>query len=697
MGEGNPSHTRPSRSRALGPLAALSVIATFGCATTPIAERLDVIETAAVSSPSGAITLTVTAPEGLPSYAIAFRGEQVVEPSRLGFRFAEGPNLERNLALTNVVTTQNDATWEQPWGENRFVRDRYDGLIATFTDLEDPQRTYELEVRMFDAGAAFRYRVPGRGERVILDELTEFHVGAEPTAWWTPAGEFNRYEYIYETTPVGDTVVSHTPFTLRREGGVHMAIHEAALVDYSGMWLDQTRSGVLEAQLAPRYDGSKVVVEDGFTTPWRVVQIADDAPGLITGADIYLNLNEPNALGDVSYVKPGKYVGIWWGMHIGVNTWGSGPTHGATTENTKRYIDFAAEHGFIGVLVEGWNVGWDGDWYHNGDVFSFTEAYPDFDLPELSAYAAEKGVRLIGHHETSGNISNYEDQLEAAFDLYEAHGVRVVKTGYVADAGDLKYVGPDGHARFTYHDAQEAVDHHLRVIKAAHKRGIAINPHEPVKDTGLRRTYPNWVSREGARGMEYNAWGSPPNPPEHLAILPFTRMLSGPMDFTPGVFDLMPNGPDSENRIETTLAKQLASYVVIHSPVQMAADLPENYEARPEALQFIKDVAADWEETLALQGEVGEFVVMARRERGGPEWFLGAITDENARDIETPLSFLEPGVRYRAEIYRDGPDADWRSNPYALTIESKEVTAESKLSVRLATSGGLAVRFVPLN
>ena len=358
------------------------------------------------------------------------------------------------------------------------------------------------------------------------------------------------------------------------------------------------------------------------------------------------------------------------------------------------------------MLVEGWNVGWDGDWQAAGDLFSFTESYPDFDIEAVTRYGHERGVELIGHHETSGNITNYEQQLGAAFDLYEELGVTRVKTGYVAGTSWLKWVDENGVPHYEYHDGQFAVQHHLKVIEEAAKRGISINPHEPVKDTGLRRTYPNWVTREGARGQEYNAWGLPPNPPEHTTILPFTRMLSGPMDFTPGIFDLTPNERppvredmprgSPESRVETTLAKQLALFVIIHSPLQMAADLPENYEARSDAFKFIRDVPADWNQTVALAGEVGDYVVFARRERGTGDWYVGAITDEEPRQVEVDLSFLDGDGRYNAEIYVDGADAHWESNPYSLSVEERPVTAADRLALQLAAGGGAAIRLAPI-
>ena len=433
-----------------------------------------------------------------------------------------------------------------------------------------------------------------------------------------------------------------------------------------------------------------------FETPWRTIQVSDDAKGLLNSS-LILNLNAPNVLGDVSWVEPGKYVGIWWALHLGQKTWGSGENHGATTREAKRYIDFAADNGFDGVLVEGWNTGWDGDWFHNGSIFSFTESYDDFDIRAVTDYASDKGVRLIGHHETSGHVGNYEAQLEEAFDLYESVGVRQVKTGYVADGGDMRRFDEQGITHHEWHDGQYAVNHFERVLKEAALRKISINTHEPVKDTGLRRTYPNWITREGARGQEYNAGWWTPNPPEHTSMLPFTRMLAGPMDYTPGIFDLTHHGEDSEFRVKSTLMHQLALYVVLYSPVQMAADLPENYALYPDAFQFIRDVPTDWDESIALAGEIGEFVVFARKERGGSDWYLGAISGVELRELEVSLGFLDAGRRYSATIYRDGDDADWASNPYAYEIDEIEVGRASSLTLKLAAGGGTAIRIQPLD
>nr|WP_296717899.1 glycoside hydrolase family 97 protein [Erythrobacter sp.] len=666
-------------------------------------------ETLELASPDGTITVTVSDDNGIANYAVSYEGDQVIAPSRLGMLFAEHHGFERGLEIAGATRAANDSTWEQPWGERRMVRDQHNELAVTFAATDGPARQVTVRFRAFDSGIGFRYELAEQaaltGEIAIVDELTQFAVGEAATMWYTPSDEFNRYEYVTRTGAAGTVDDAHTPATFRKESGIHFAIHEAALVDYSAMSLSALRPGTFEARLRSWQGGPKVNTTAPFTSPWRTIQIAQDAVGLIN-SDIILNLNEPNKLGDVSWVEPGKYVGIWWAMHINDRTWGSGPIHGATTAETKRYIDFAAEHGFKGVLVEGWNIGWDGDWFNNGDLFRFTEPMPDFDLAELGRYAQSKGVRLIGHHETSANIANYESQLEAAFDLYKSVGVRQVKTGYVADAGDVVRVDDKGLRRYEWHDSQVMVDHHLRVVKEAAERQISINAHEPVKDTGLRRTYPNWMTREGARGMEFNAWGTPPNPPSHVPMLAFTRMLAGPMDFTPGIFDLKPNERppvradiprgDPSNRPQTTLAKQLALYVVLYSPLQMAADLPENYEARPDAFQFIKDVEADWEQSIALAGEVGEYVAFARQGRASKEWFLGAVTDESPRDLSLPLSFLEQGKQYRAQIYRDGPDAHWDTNPYAMVIEEKVVTGGDTFAVRLAASGGVAVRFIPI-
>ena len=681
-------------------LATLSLTACIIDAPAPVTAAADstpqqTIETTSAASPSGELNFSLNAQGGQLTWQADWHGETIISPSALGLIFKTGRDLNQNLTITPVTNTTIDETWEQPWGERQFVRDHHNEIAAEIA-FEDGSPAFILRARIYDDGLGFRYEVPDTGHREITDELTEFRVDPAAKTWWIPAAGWNRYEELYHETELEAVPRAHTPITLELpDQGPFLSIHEAALVDYAGMWLNQRRHGTLEAELAPWSDGTKVKVKGAFKTPWRTLQVSDTAAGL-ANSDLILNLNEPNALGDISWAKPSKYVGIWWCMHINECTWGSGEKHGATTERTKAYIDFAAEHGFDGVLVEGWNFGWDGDWFSNGEIFSFTEAYSDFDIEALAAYAKERGVYLIGHHETSGAITNYEEQMAEAYALYESLGIPAIKTGYVADGGEITRRDTDGKVYKEWHDGQYAVNHHLRALQLAAKHKIAINAHEPVKDTGLRRTYPNAFSREGARGQEYNAWGQPPNDPAHTTILPFTRMLSGPMDFTPGIFDLNFGKPVKEDpRVQTTLAKQLALYVLLHSPIQMAADLPRNYEARPEAFEFIKQVPVDWSESIMLDGYPGTFAVMARKDRNSENWYVGAVSDEDARTLSLPLTFLDAGT-YRARIYQDGASADWLTNPYEFEISDQIVSATDTLSIRLAPGGGAAISFRPI-
>ncbi|KAB7764064.1 glycoside hydrolase family 97 protein [Xanthomonas maliensis] len=649
-----------------------------------------------VASPGNILQVTLELDGGTPYYRVQRLGQSVIERSKLGFQLRDG-RLDRDLIVLGQSRREADDTWEQPWGETRWIGNHYNELRVQLGEHGGKRRRLDVVFRVYDDGVGFRYAFPqqvGMREAIIDDELTEFAIAAPAEAWWIPAGEPIHYEYLYRRTPLNQVSLAHTPLTLRSEGGLHIALHEAALVDYAGMWVRRTDGQRLRAQLSPAAEGWKVRRTLPFDTPWRTLQIADQATGLVE-SNLILNLNEPNALGDVSWVRPSKYVGVWWSMHLNQQTWATGPRHAATTANTKRYIDFAAAHGFRGVLVEGWNPGWNGEWFGNGGSFDFTRATVDFDLPALSRYAAAKGVHLIGHHETGCAVDHYEDQLAQALDLYARNGVDVVKTGYVCDDGQVERRNPaGGEALREWHDGQWMARHHLHVVREAARRHIAINAHEPIKDTGLRRTYPNWMSREGARGMEYNAWGQPPNPPEHEVNLVFTRMLAGPMDYTPGILSL--KGRDGQ-AIPSTLARQLALYVALYSPIQMAADLPEHYLQHREAFRFIEDVAVDWEQTRALNGEVGDYVTIARKQRGGRDWFLGSITDENGRLLQVPLGFLDPGVRYRAEIYRDGDDADYQRNPFAFVREEREVSSSQTLDLRLAPGGGQAIRFVPLD
>jgi alpha-glucosidase len=619
---------------------------------------------------------------GHPGYAVRSRGRDVIAWSRLGVEFAGGGTTAGRYRLGDTQRSRVDQTWEQPWGERRLVRDRHNELLVSF--VGEAGADFQVRVRAFDDGIGFRYEFGGQGDVAIRQELTELNIAGDGTAWWQPADGKIRYEHLYRSSRLAEMGKAHTPVTVVRDDGLHLAIHEAALLDYAAYSLAPTAEGRFRAVLRPWSDGIAVRTSRPFVSPWRTIQVSPDANGLIN-SDLVLNLNEPNVLGDVSWITPGKYVGIWWEMHLGLKTWEAGPRHGATTEHARRYIDFAADNGFAGVLVEGWNKGWHGP-------FNYLEACDDFDLDAVSAYARERGVFLIGHHETYGDVPAYEAQMERAFDVLQQAGVPQVKTGYVADAGKLRRVDANGTETSEWHDGQYHVDHLLRNVQAAAKRQIAINTHEPVKDTGLRRTYPNWLTREGSRGQEFAIWGETPNPPEHTVILAHTRLLGGPMDFTPGMFDLHPERDGRPRRIQTTLAKQLALYVVLYSPMQMVPDLPENYAARPDAFRFIVDVPTDWEESIALAGEVGEYVVVARRERGADDWYIGAITDEQPRSIAIPLTMLDAGTQYVAEVYRDGDDAHWDTNPYALEIERRRLDRDSVFELQLAAGGGSAIR-----
>ena len=645
-----------------------------------------------VASPDGRNQVTVETRDGRLTYSLTRDGRSLILPSLLGFEFGGAAPLRDGLRITNTARGTQDEWWTQPWGEVARVRDHHNELTVAVEETAAPGRVFVLRVRAFDDGVGFRYEVPnqpGLREFEISDELTEFSLADNARAWSIPSNvaRMDRSEMLYSSGPVSVLDSVQTPLTMElQDGRTFMVIHEANLVDYARMFLQKPgiETRLLRAALAPMADGVKVRGRTPFVTPWRTIQLADRAADLSPSL-LGLKLNPPNALARTDWIHPMKYVGIWWGMHINTMTWGSGPKHGATTENAKRYIDFAAANGFGGVLVEGWNTGWDGDYMKNQNLFSFTQAYPDYDLKAVAEYAKQKGVRLIVHNETSGGIENYERQLDSAFTLYRSLGLDAIKSGYVTD------MTSEGHS----HYSQYMVRHYRRVVEAAAKYGIMVNVHEPMHDTGERRTYPNMMSREGARGQEYNAWsGDGGNPPEHETILFFTRLLAGPMDFTPGIFDLTRVKRPEEPRVRTTLAKQLALYVVLYSPVQMAADLPENYEGRP-AFQFIRDVAVDWDTTRVVDGRIGDYVMVARRERGGKSWFVGAITNEAGRTLDLPLTFLTPGQRYVAEIYADGPKANWLDNPLPVSITSRPVTSATRLRVVLAPGGGQAIRIRP--
>ncbi len=649
------------------------------------------------TSPDGRNQVTVELRDGRLYYSVQRDGRPLLMPSLLGFEFRGAPTLRDGLRIVDTTRQSVDETWTQPWGEVARVRDHHNELKVGVAETAASNRQFTLAVRAFNDGVAFRYEVPDQPNLTafeITEELTEFSMADNARAWWIASNRprLDRSEQLWSAGPVSTLDSVQTPLTMElRDGKTFVVIHEANLVNYARMNIRGPRldNRVLHADLASMANGVKVSGRTPFVTPWRTIQIADKATELSPSV-IGLNLNPPSVIANTDWIKPMKYVGIWWGMHINTMTWSSGPKHGATTANTKRYIDFAAANGLGGVLVEGWNVGWDGDWIQNRNAFSFTQAYPDYDLAELARYAQSKGVKLIVHNETSGGIENYERQMDSAFALYESLGLDAIKSGYVTDT----ITG--GHS----HWSQRMVQHYRHVIEKAAQYHIMLDVHEPIHDTGERRTYPNMMSREGARGQEYNAWGGEGgNPPEHETILFFTRLLDGPMDFTPGIFDILrtKTGPARTNedaRVRTTLAKQLALYVVIYSPLQMAADLPENYEHQP-AFQFIRDVAVDWDTTRVLEGKIGDYVIVARRERNKPNWFIGAITDEEARTFDVPLTFLTPGRRYVAEIYADGPGANWATNPLPVTISQRPVTSLSRLHIVLARGGGQAIRIRP--
>jgi alpha-glucosidase len=670
----------------------------FSCVTSLSVLAGPLCGQAGVASPDGRNRVTVEVREGHLTWRLDRDDRPLILPSLLGFEFRGMPPLRDSLTITDTARTTHDEWWTQPWGEVARVREHYNELAVSVEEIAAPGRRFTVRVRAFNDGIGFRYEFmdrPGFSAYEMTDELTQFALVDNARAWWIPSNwpRMDRSEMLYSSSPVSLLDSVQTPLTLEfTDRRTVMVIHEANLDHYARMFLRKPRNEgrTLQAALAPMADGIKVSGGTPFVTPWRTVQVADHVTGLAPSV-LGLNLNPPSAISDTDWITPMKYVGIWWGMHIGTMSWSSGPKHGATTENTKRYIDFAAKNGFGGVLVEGWNTGWDGDWIQNRNAFSFTESYPDYDLAEVARYAREKGVRLIVHNETSGGIENYERQLDSAFALYHSLGLDAIKTGYVTD-----HVDP-GHS----HYSQYMVNHYRKVIGMAAREGIMVDVHEPMHDTGERRTWPNMMTREGARGQEYNAWaGDGGNPPEHETILFFTRMLAGPMDFTPGIFDLLiergrgRKPHPGEPRVQTTLAKQLALYVVLYSPLQMAADLPENYEGQP-AFQFIRDVAVDWDTTRVIDGKIGDYVIVARRERGGPSWFLGAITDEEGRTFDVPLTFLPPGRRFVAEIYADGPDAHWLDNPLPVTITRRTVTRASRLRLVLAPGGGQAIRIRP--
>jgi alpha-glucosidase len=640
---------------------------------------------ASLTSPNGKLALQFNLFGGKPTYSLSMENQMLIQPSGMGFELRDMPQMLANFEIVKTDTASYNQTWEQPWGENRYITNHYNELIIHLQEKTDLKRRIDIVFRLFDDGLGFRYyfpEQPNMDSLVIMDEKTEFALNGDYSSWWIPVHADNSYyESLPRHTAISQTDTVNTPLTLKVSDSIYMAIHEANLTDYASMTLLRTSSSSLKSELVPWSNGVKVYGKAPFHTPWRII-ITGKNPGDLITSTLMLNLNEPNRIEDTSWIKPQKYIGIWWGMHLEKYTWGQGPRHGATTKNTMAHIDFAADNGFGGVLVEGWNYGWDGDWSKEGQYFSFTKAYPDFDLEKITQHAKSKNVELIGHHETGGAVANYEAQMEEAFKLYHQHGVKTVKTGYVN-----KYL--DGKE---WHDGQFGVRHYRKVIETAAKHQIMINNHEPVKPTGLSRTYPNLMTQEGGRGQEYDAWSDDGgNPPAYTTVIPFTRMLAGPFDFTPGTFNFE-NKAKPNARVQTTLAKQLALFVVIYSPLQMASDLPENYKGNL-AFQFIKDVPCDWHKTIVPNGEIGEYVTIARQDRNSTNWFVGAITNEQERTLNLDLSFLQPGVTYQAEIYSDGKDANWENNPKSIEIKKMTVDNTQRLTLWLAPGGGCAIKF----
>lgn len=674
-----------------------------------------------LSSPSGNFTFTFLLQEGIPSYQLLFKNLPVIEDSKLGL-MAGSSDFSQNLTLINSETSSFSETWEPVWGEVKEILNNYNELRVTLQTNDSKPKLFSIVFRLFDDGLGFRYEFPKQEHLsyfTILNEITEFNLTSNHIAFWIP-GDFDSNEYIYtksrldeintksgheyteislKTIPEGNVV--QTPLLLKTDEGLYINIHEAALINFPVMQLNvDKRSFVLSSLLVPDAVGVKAHMQTPCKSPWRTILVSDDARDILTSKTI-LNLNEPSKIEDPSWIKPQKYIGIWWELHIGKSSWNyadignikldqvnwdtvkANGKHGATTERTKFYIDFAAEHGFDGVLVEGWNIGWE-DWYGNWkeEVFDFITPYPDFDLEHLTNYAASKNVKLIMHHETSGSVTNYERSLDTAFNLMKKFGYETVKTGYVGR------IIPRGE----HHDGQWMTDHFIRVVEKAAQYRIMVNSHESSRPTGLHRTYPNWLSSEAARGNEFNAW-SKGNPPSHETILPFTRLIGGPMDYTPGIFRLKLDQykKDENFSVKTTLCKQLALYVTMYSPLQMAADLPENYLLFSDAFNFIKDVPVDWDDTKILFAEPGEYIAIARKAKNLDDWFIGAITAENEKSLKIDLDFLTPGVNYEATIYTDKKHASYWGTPDAYGITKRVVTSNDNISFRMVPGGGAAV------
>lgn len=639
-----------------------------------------------LTSPDGRLRVTVGVKGGKPFYAVCRDGKPVVNTSYLGFTLDDG-DFCNDFKVMGRTRNSKDETWTQPWGEDRVVRNHYNELKVKLQQGGKKKRLLNIVFRAFDDGIGFRYEFPQQQNLIdfrIMEEKTQIAMPTDAEAWTEPTNGTVYYEAVWTKDLLSRKDTVNTPITIEVGDSLFMALHEANLTDYASLnYTPRHLPGAavtLVAALTPWQNGVKVYAKAPFVSPWRTIIIASKPGDLIT-SKLMLNLNEPCRIKDTSWIETGKYVGIWWGMHMKDYTWAQGPQHGATTSNTKRYIDFAAKHGLKAVLVEGWNYGWDGDWTKDGDKFSFTKPYPDYDLEGLQKYALSKGVRLVAHNETGGAAKNYENQLDSAFALYERLGIRAIKTGYVNRLMDGK---EDQHSQY-------GVRHYRKVVETAAKYHLMVINHEPAMPSGLCRTYPNLMSGEGMRGQEYNAWSMDGgNPPYHVCVLPFTRGLAGSMDFTPGIFNFT-NKVLPDTHPQTTLAKQLAEYVLLYSPWQMAADMIENYEHQP-AFSFVESVPTDWEKTVVVNAKIGNYITIARKDKASDDWYVGSATDVDARDLSIDLSFLDKDREYMAEVYADGPGADFRSNPYPLMYQRIKVTYASSLRLNLAPSGGAAIR-----
>ena len=644
-----------------------------------------------VKSPDRNIAVKFQVTNGVASYEVAYRNQKILDPSALGFDIKNQPPLGGDFKLVKSNTSVFNETWDPVWGDVKTVQNNYTQLTVYLEETSATKRRLNIVFRVFNDGVGFRYEIPEQENLKsfeIMAENTEFNFSSNDTAWWVK-GNPDTDEMLYSKTPLSEIDSANTPVTIKVNDKLYLSIHEAALYNYSSMRLFRKTgsSTSFYSGLVPWPDGVMVKTQAPMKTPWRTILIVTSAGKLIE-SHLVQNLNEPNKIKDISWIKPMKYVGIWWGMHLGIYSWPAGPKHGSTTENAKRYIDFASKHDMGGVLYEGWNKGW--ETWGSTTPFDFSEPYPDFDINEVVRYGNSKGVEMIAHHETGSNVEYYEKHMDSAFVKFEKLGIHNLKTGYV---GNITTIGQ-------HHHGQWMVEHYQRVVEKAAQHKINLDVHECIKPTGICRTWPNLLSGEGVRGSEWNAWGGG-NPASHTATIPFTRMLAGPLDYTPGIFDILytyrsknvPPDTSYKQRTYSTLANQLALMLVLYSPVQMASDLIENYENQP-AFKFIEDISTSWDDTKVLNASIGEYVTIARKK--GNNWFVGSITNEKARSLQLSLSFLDPGKKYRAEIYADSDQTDMLTNPTAIAISTIMVDSKSTINLKLAGSGGQAISIFKL-